>query len=50
MNAINYTRYSMLFNNKDLHYIFHKLLLMSIRLSCDVYTVGVKEGKGQDSN
>lgn len=40
----------MFFNNKNLHYMFHQLLVKSIRLSCDVYTVGVKEGKEQNSN
>lgn len=49
-NVINCMRYSMFCNKIDICFMIGHLSLMSIRLSCDVYSVEVQEGKGQDKN
>lgn len=49
-NAINCMRCSMFYNNIDICFIIGHLSLISSRLSYDVYTVEVQEGKGQDKN
>lgn len=49
-NAINCMRCSMFYNNIDICFIIGHFSLIPSRLSCDIYTVEVQEGKGQGKN